>query len=666
MTIKQVENNSGDAAALGSLPNLLGQAQDGDAITFDPAVFTGGAANTISLTSPLQITHSLTIEGHLGGGSGAPNITLDGGNATTVMNVSTGVTAAIDGLVIAHGYGTGAAGATGTAGSPTGTPGGDAAGGIVNSGNLTVTNSVFQQDVAQAGNGGAGASYTISPVHGGGGPGGNAAGAIYNEPGSSLVLGLGNILFSGNHATGGNGGPGGDGGIINSGQKTQHIFAGGSGGGGAHTDGGPYDAQAGGAGEGPGGNQAGAPGGAPSHPGQSSDVLNTAGGGGGGGSASADFGGAQTSFMTVAALPCYCRGTRILTTRGEVPIEALSVGDVLITASGVARPAIWIGSTRRRITEDNRHSVAPILIARGALADNVPHRDLCVSPGHSLLIDGVLATAGMLVNGCSVRRCTDIDEVEYCHLELPVHDAVLAEGAWAETYLDVGNRDAFEPDAVGPIERAGHGRTCAVEVEEGPILAEIWCGIAARAGIATAADPDLRLCVNGHTVRPSHVDDVVCRFEIAGQLNHLRLLSRSGVPSELGIAKDGRRLGVGVSHIVIKRRYFARPLEFGAESLRAGIYTSDQKWRWTNGDALLPRVLYYGEAVIDVHVVQTLPFYPVTAAANAPSKTHGVLNPGMVPDLMAASAIGGRVDRRTAVSSISGTNGWIRRLAALS
>jgi hypothetical protein len=51
------------------------------------------------------------------------------------------------------------------------------------------------------------------------------------------------------------------------------------------------------------------------------------------------------------------------------------------------------------------------------------------------------------VNGASVAQ-EAADTVTYWHVELPAHDMIFAEGLPAESYLDTGNRTAFD-DARG-------------------------------------------------------------------------------------------------------------------------------------------------------------------------------------------------------------------------
>ena len=79
--------------------------------------------------------------------------------------------------------------------------------------------------------------------------------------------------------------------------------------------------------------------------------------------------------------PCYCRGTRILTTRGEVAVEDLCIGDHVMTfpagdgdGSLVARPVRWIGQRRIDLTRHlHRDRVQPIRIWRDAVGPGAPH-----------------------------------------------------------------------------------------------------------------------------------------------------------------------------------------------------------------------------------------------------------------------------------------------------
>jgi hypothetical protein len=139
---------------------------------------------------------------------------------------------------------------------------------------------------------------------------------------------------------------------------------------------------------------------------------------------------------------CFLKGTKIRTAEGERKIEDLAIGDLLPTIFGGLRPVQWIGRYPFRKSDPSKPWVKealPVRIARSALAPEVPHIDLYVTGHHSLLIDGVLAPAMMLINGTTVTRCgaRECDELEYFHIKLESHDVIYAEGALAETLLDV-------------------------------------------------------------------------------------------------------------------------------------------------------------------------------------------------------------------------------------
>jgi Hint domain len=139
---------------------------------------------------------------------------------------------------------------------------------------------------------------------------------------------------------------------------------------------------------------------------------------------------------------CFLKGTKILTAEGERNIEDLAVGDLMPTMFGGLRPVQWIGRYPIKKSDPSKpwvKDVLPVRIARSALGPNLPHADLYVTGYHSLLIDGVLAPAAMLINGTTIVRDEEreYDELEYFHVKLESHDVIYAEGVPAETLLEV-------------------------------------------------------------------------------------------------------------------------------------------------------------------------------------------------------------------------------------
>jgi hypothetical protein len=142
---------------------------------------------------------------------------------------------------------------------------------------------------------------------------------------------------------------------------------------------------------------------------------------------------------------CFLAGTAIATPRGPVRIEALSAGDLVSTAGGEPKLVRWVGRQTIVTRFADRLRIFPVRITAGTLGDDLPARDLLVSPDHALLLDGVLVQAGALVNGTTIVRETAMPErFTYHHVELDDHSLILAEGVPAETFLDTVTRRRFD------------------------------------------------------------------------------------------------------------------------------------------------------------------------------------------------------------------------------
>jgi hypothetical protein len=144
---------------------------------------------------------------------------------------------------------------------------------------------------------------------------------------------------------------------------------------------------------------------------------------------------------------CFLKGTTIRTADGDRKIEDLAVGDLLPTVFGGACPIQWIGRYRFKRSDPTKawvKDVLPIRIARSALGPDVPHADLYVTKTHALLIDGLLAAAGNLINGTTITSydAGELDELEFFHIKLEHHDVIYAEGAPCETLLNVDENAA--------------------------------------------------------------------------------------------------------------------------------------------------------------------------------------------------------------------------------
>lgn len=143
---------------------------------------------------------------------------------------------------------------------------------------------------------------------------------------------------------------------------------------------------------------------------------------------------------------CFVQGTLIRTTKGEVPVEFLEPGDMIITADGAAKPLRWIGSRKLTSAEVRAFpQYRPIYITKDAFGPGLPDRDLWVSQNHRVMLSGwrtellfaekeMLVAAKFLVNDHSVRVQTPQDGVTYYHLMFDQHEIIYSEGLETESF----------------------------------------------------------------------------------------------------------------------------------------------------------------------------------------------------------------------------------------
>jgi hypothetical protein len=347
--------------------------------------------------------------------------------------------------------------------------------------------------------------------------------------------------------------------------------------------------------------------------------------------ATANGGALGGTDVFLANMVCYAAGTLIRTDRGDVAVEDLAAGDTVVTLQNgqeVSMAIKWMGVRQLDIAKHpHPHLAAPVRIRAGAFGDDLPRRDLLVSPAHAILVGGKLVPANLLINNMTIVQDTSIKAITYHHIELDRHAIVLAEGLPAESYLDVGNRDFFSnaglPTALHPEFHANAGlkvweeKGCAPLAIDAEDVAPIWRTLADRAEslgytpprFTTTHDADLYVEANGRRLRPVAVAKGKHTFMLPAGASDIVLHSRTAAPGDLDpLTGDWRALGVAVRSLTVRSGDDHLVIPADHPALAQGWHTPETGngsiWRWTNGNAAIPMVSTAGPVMLDIDVAE--------------------------------------------------------------
>jgi len=146
-----------------------------------------------------------------------------------------------------------------------------------------------------------------------------------------------------------------------------------------------------------------------------------------------------------ARVVCFAEGTLIATTQGQVAVETLVPGDVVLTLDHGPQTIRWTRSDLHTI-DPSDDGASPVLIAVGALAAGVPATDLIVSPQHRVFVGGhrhlqdifpdeAFVPAKALTSLPKIRFMNGKKQITWVHFACDDHEVVLANGALAESLL---------------------------------------------------------------------------------------------------------------------------------------------------------------------------------------------------------------------------------------
>jgi hypothetical protein len=144
-------------------------------------------------------------------------------------------------------------------------------------------------------------------------------------------------------------------------------------------------------------------------------------------------------------IPCFTPGTKIATPKGERLVEELKVGDRVITRDNGIQEIRWVGARDMSGAELEKSAhLKPVLIRQGALGNDLPERDMMVSPNHRVLVandktalyfeEREVLVAAKHLTGLEGVDIVDVSHTTYIHVMFDQHEVILSDGSWTESF----------------------------------------------------------------------------------------------------------------------------------------------------------------------------------------------------------------------------------------
>ncbi|SMX32001.1 Hint domain-containing protein [Actibacterium lipolyticum] len=143
---------------------------------------------------------------------------------------------------------------------------------------------------------------------------------------------------------------------------------------------------------------------------------------------------------------CFTPDCLIATDKGERPVLNLKVGDRVLTRDNGLKTIRWIGTNtlnpRQMIKSPE---LRPVRIRKGALGNDMPERDITLSPNHRVLVQRpaaellfsepeVLVHAKCLAQA-NLAETLNVPTVCYIHIMFDDHEVISSNGVWSESFL---------------------------------------------------------------------------------------------------------------------------------------------------------------------------------------------------------------------------------------